>query len=264
MKPTLLIAGLGNPVLADFVAHAQGRYRLVVVSTSRLCREVKRYAETYPANTFARDGFRSAYQGEVFSLVVFLGRRLTTTEQNLLDTLAEIARQQPAIRVGVISTFRVHCGDGAAARVEAYLRNRLQSIGVKALLFRPGHVLSGRSRVRQWLRSLAFCHPLVPERFQSCFLTGDELFCVLERELEDPKPRPSRTFTLLGRNRSWKAILRENQNRSLGQRVLTAAAMVLSLLQVGRVLGLFFDLLARVVPRLRAWNFDTLIPRGPR
>jgi hypothetical protein len=263
MSELLLIVGLKSPEMADLVSRAdkRGKHRPVVVSTPAVCRLVEDKAEIHATEGFSLPHFLTAHESDTVSaVVVFLSGQEADRERHILDAVAEIAGTSPAARVCLVSTFRVHFGDRRAAQAEASALERLKSLRARTVLFRPGHVLSCRSRTKAWVRALAFAAPLVPKRFKSCCVDGGKLFAALEREIDAPRSRGFRTYTLLGPNRPWKTLLAENQGVGVGQRVLTALAAVMSLLFVGQILGLLFDLFARVVPRLRSWNFDTLIP----
>jgi hypothetical protein len=138
--------------------------------------------------------------------------------------------------------------------------DRLRAAGDRPVLLRAGHVLSPGSRASAALRALWFCHPLVPQRFRNCFVAGNELFAALLLELTDPATRQGATYTLLGRNRAWRDVLREHADRSLVRRGLAAAAAALSWVGVGVLAGLLFSACAWPMRRLRRWNFDTLSP----
>src|SRR5262245_47152973 len=262
----LLIAGCDNPILADFVAHV-GQHktgRLAVVSTSKECRGVGEGVVTYPADGFAPAAFLSAHEADaVRAVVVLLGRRGSDRERRLLDAVAEVARVKRVTSVCIVSTFRVHFGDRRAERAEAYALDRFQTSGAAVSVVRPSYVVSRRSRTAATLRALAWCYPLVAKRFTGCCLAGEDLFAAIEREVGTPVPR-RRTYTLLGPNRPWADVLRDNMGRGLGSRTAAGIATVLSWLFVGRLLGALLTALGKAVPRLRPWNFNTLHPASAR
>src|SRR5262249_19194935 len=163
--------------------------------------------------------------------------------------------EQKVERVCVVSTFRVHFGDLRAADVEARVLDRLKGSAAGTVLFRPGHVLSPHSRASAWLRALWFCYPLVPNRFTSCFVDGEELSAAPAQELTGPPPRKGATYPLLGPNRAWRDVLREHADRNPARRGLAAAATVLGLLGIGRLAGLLFSACAGPLRRFRRWNF---------
>jgi hypothetical protein len=267
MSELLLIAGLNNPIVADLAAHAveHGKHRPVVVSTPQVCPLAESRAESYTAEGFSPARFLAAHQGDAISaVIVFLSGSESEAERRLLDAVAEVAGNSPSARVCLVSTFRVHFGDRHAAGAEAYALERLKALRARTALFRPSHVLSRHSRPSAWLRVLAFACPLVPKRFKSCCLDGDELFAALEQEIDDTRSRGFRAYTLLGPNQPWKNLLTENQGVGVGHHALTALAAVMSLMLVGQILGLVFDLLVRAMPRLRSWDFDTLLPSSVR
>jgi hypothetical protein len=263
MNDLLLIAGSRNPVMADFVRHI-GQHeerQLAVVSTRDVCRRIGERAKSYPAVGFTKAGFLAVQAADrVSTVVVFLPRRLTAGERSLLDTIAEIAHEKRVRRVCLISSFLVHFGDKRAAEVEAYALERLRVLRTRTALFRPSHILSQHSSVSKHLRSLAFCAPLVPKRMKSCFIAGHEFFEAIEREMDASQPRKLQIYTLLGPNRPWKAQLWENRGSGLFWGILAAGAALMSQLFIGQVLGLLIDLFGKVLPRLRSWNFDTLVP----
>jgi hypothetical protein len=227
----LLIAGTADPLAADFAEFAAREgARKVVVLTPGVSRRAAASA-----------------------VVLFLDGRTAPGE------VAALVAANRVERVCVVSSFRSHF-DNRTAAAEARVLDRLKGSGARVVVFRPSHVLSPRSRAGGWLRALWFCHPLVPKRFTSCFIPGDELFAALLRELSGPPPRNGATYTLLGPNRPWRDVLREHADRNPVRRALAAAATVLGWLGVGWLLGLLFSLCARPFRRLRRWNFDTLRP----
>jgi hypothetical protein len=241
----LLIAGFGDPVAADFAAFAErGGVRTVVV----------------PAGHVSRSALSGAWQGRrVSGAVIFLGRD-SAARQAALDEVTAAVADGKVGRVCVVSTLGVHFGDRGAAAAEVCVLDRLTAAGVQPVLVRAGHVLSPGSRASAALRALWFCHPLVPRRLRNCFLAGDELFASLLLELTGPATRQGATYTLLGRNRAWRDVLREHADRSPVRRGLAVAAAALSWVGVGLLAGLLFSACAWPLRRLRRWNFDTLSP----
>jgi hypothetical protein len=241
----LLIAGFGDPVAADFAAFAQrGGVRTVVVPTGQVSRS-------------ALSGARQSHR--VSGAVIFLGRGPAATQVALDEVMADIAECKVE-RVCVVGTLGAHFGDHGAAAAETRVLDRLTAAGVRPMLIRAGHVLSPGSRASAALRALWFCNALVPHRFRNSFVAGDELFAALLLELTGSAARKGATYTLLGRNRAWRDVLREHADRSPVRRCLAAAATALSWVGVGLLLGLLFSACARLLPRLRRWNFDTLSP----
>jgi hypothetical protein len=265
MKDLLLIAG-DSPVIVDLVAHASGRNRkLAVVSTPEVCGAIEGSAECYPSDGFSKADFLAAHPDDpVAGVVVILGHRMTAHERALLDAVIDIAASSPTTRVCIVSSFRVHFGDRNAARAEAYVRDRLGNLRERTAVLRPSVILSPDAPASRWLRSLSFCAPLVPARFRGCCVDGTELFDVIEQEIGGKGSRPHGVYTLLGPNRPWKARLAEHRGGGVGSRLLSLAATAMSILLVGHILGLLFSLLARFVPSLRFWDFDTLRPESTR
>ena len=197
-------------------------------------------------------------------MVLFLRRRLTARERNLLEAVADIAGEKGVNRVCLISTFLVHLGDRHAAQAESYALDRLKPLHARIVLFRPSHILSPHSILSRRLRTLAFCFPVVPKALKSCCLDGHDLFEAIEQEIDAHKPRKLRIYTLLGPNRPWKARLRERRGNGLICGAMVAATTIVSLLGIGQLLGLLTDLFGKLMPEVRSWDFDTLVPASLR
>jgi hypothetical protein len=238
----LLVAGLGNPAAADYADH------------------LRRHGDGRCAVVTDADGPSAAEHGRLAGVVLFLPRRLTARRRAALDEVLALAGRRRAEFVGIVSTFRVHLGDRGAAEAEDYALGRARGLRARAVVFRPGHVLSPRSRAGRILRRLGFCRPLVPRRLHGCCVDGEELFAAIEAERRAPRPRRGRVFTLLGPNRPWRDLLAERGARGVLPACLTAACALLALLAVGQFAALALALLARRRPALRAWNVPTLRP----
>ena len=306
----LLIAGFGDPLIADFAAFVadQGARQVVVFSTADVCHRIGTTAEAHPIVHFTRAALAAACRGRRVGAAILIMD--PGGGQTALDAVAAVLAEGTIERICVSSTFRVHLGDRAAAAAEARILDQLNESGARmplvvarspdratgpdrrspgateasastgdlrsasgarsgdrattggarTLLVRPSHVLSPGSRVSAWLRALWFCHPLVPRRFTSCFVEGDELFAALLQEVTASCPRRQAACTLLGPNRPWREVLREHADRSPWKRGLAAAATTLNWLGFGWFLGLLFSACALVLPRLRRWSFNTLSP----
>jgi hypothetical protein len=183
---------------------------------------------------------------------------LTATDRHALDRLLPLLEH--ARFVAVVSTFRVHLGDRAATAAEDHVLARLKALRGRVVLFRVGHILSPHSRASAWLRRLGFAYPLVPRRLRSCFVDGADLFAAIENERRDADPH--RPITMLGPNRPWRDVLREQPSKGVVSACLTGVCFVLSLLLLGRVAAVILDLLIRWRPSLARWNFDTLRPHS--
>src|SRR5262249_37421218 len=94
----VVVAGFGDPVAADYAAHL-GRHPVP---------------------------FGQALEGRVSALVLFLGPGLA--DRTALDSLETFARERRPARAVVVSSYRVHLGDGVAAQAEADLRRRLDGL----------------------------------------------------------------------------------------------------------------------------------------
>jgi hypothetical protein len=237
---TIVIAGRENPVLGDYVAHLRrtGVTHMALASTPDDCRAA---AVASPA------------------VVLFLDRH-PQTDRPLIDAVAQLAANTRAARVCVVSSFLAHFGDHGASAVEAYAGERLSDVGVAAVVIRPSHVVSPHSRAAHTLRRLSGWFPLVPRRLRGCCLDSQDLFAAIEGVLNASAVRPGRRYTLLGPNRPWRDVLREQPGGGMARRAATAIATVLSWLFLGQFVGLAVAILGRVAPRFRAWNFDTLYP----
>src|SRR5262249_13336828 len=152
--------------------------------------------------------YPAAGHGPVTSLVVFLGPGLTGPK---LDDLLGLAARSATEFIAVVSTFRAHLGDQGAIQAEEDLLARAGELPARTVVFRPGHVVSPRSRAAAWLRRFGFLYPLVPRRLHGCCLDGEELFAAIEAERRSPGPRRTRIFTLLGPNRPWRELLAERR-----------------------------------------------------
>src|SRR5262249_50836823 len=152
--------------------------------------------------------------------------------------------------VAVVSTFRAHLGDAAAAEAEAHALGRGEGLRARTVVFRPGHVLSRHSRACAHLRRFGFCYPLVPGRLRSCCIDGDELFAAIESERHVALARRPRLFTVLGPNRPWREVLAQHRPKGWRQACLTAVSTLLALLLVGHLAALALALLARRRPAL--------------
>jgi hypothetical protein len=201
---------------------------------------------------------------QVMAVILFLRPGLTASERNALDALLDLAGRQRTPFVGVVSTFRVHLGDRAAAAIEDHVLGRLRALPARSVVFRPGHVLSPSSRASTNLRRFGFCYPLVPKRLHSCAVAGDELFAAIERERQGGRPSRGRVITLLGPNRSWQSWLAQHRSRGVIHTALTWVCALLALLFVGHLAALVLDLLVRRRPSWRHWNLHTLQPQSLR
>jgi hypothetical protein len=226
MEGTTLIAGWNHPLAADFAAHAARQGRRQVLLSSSLPTGV-------PDVTASR-------------LVVFLGPKKAGQEE-WLRALAAFARECGIRSVCLVSSFRVHLGDRATEEFEAVACRQFEGVCERVVVVRPGHLRRGHGT---WVAA-------IPERFCSCFVETDELFHVIDQLLAAGRPSKGRVYTLLGPNRPWCSLA----PRSSAAGVIRA---LLSWLLIEHALAGVFALLARWLPRLRTWNFDTLHPRSTR
>jgi len=183
---------------------------------------------------------------------------LHPSDWHALDKLRPMLEQ--ARFIAVISTFRVHLGDEAAAAAEGRVLDRLKGVSVRVGVFRMGHFIGEHAHASVWFRRFGFAYPLVPNRLRSCFVTDSELKDAIESVQHAPTSR--RRITVLGPNRPWRDVLREHRAHGVLSACLTGICYFLAILLIGHVAGLVLDLLARWRPSLRCWNFDTLQPRS--
>jgi hypothetical protein len=240
----IFVAGPNDSVLADFVAFASRNSQRTLVRLG-----------TEPMSPL--QGNRSA------SVVLFLGQGQAKEERAALDAVVELARTAKVRTICIVGSFRVHVGDPETARAEAEAVAKLQPLVGRLVLFRASHVLSPNCRLDRQLRRWAWLHPLVPSRFASGFIDADQLFTAIEHELCSERKNRKATYTLLGVNRCWKAVLRENASGTV-HRALSSVAYVLSWIGIGWLAGHLIDGLAHFFPWMRGWNCSTLYPTSNR
>ncbi len=160
----VLVVGFGDAVAADYADHVRrqdGRVRV---------------ADLSDPSAAPLGG------GQTRDVVLFLKPRLTERDRQALSDLFRSAGEWGTEFVGVVSTFRVHLGDAAAAETEAHVLKLAEQLPARTVVFRPGHVLSRRSRASVFLRRFGFLYPLMPRRPRSCCVDGGELFVAIETE----------------------------------------------------------------------------------
>jgi hypothetical protein len=220
----------------------------------------RRHVDWHDAQAFSAARYLAAHPDRRGGgVVVFLERRLTAGDRAMLKEVAEVAVKSGAECFCIVSSFRVHCGDREAARAEAFLQAQLRGFAGRAVVLRPGHVVSRHSPLGAFLPGSWLWLPLVPGRLQSCCVEGEELFAAIDRELTTAG-RKSRTLTLLGANRPWRDRLVENARGPLTRAYVTLTRALVPLLVFRQLAGLLIGLAARRSPALRAWHVDTLRP----
>jgi hypothetical protein len=262
-----LIAGARDAVIADYAAYASriGSRRISVISSSEVCRQIKERAELHRIEDFSRSLYLDSHsQDRLAGVVVFLNGAVMKGDNRWLEMVAEIAAAKGAECVCLVSSFRVHFGDERATRAEEVAANRFRGFPGRVVVFRPGPINSPRSNFSEGLRRLRFLAAVVPERFKTCCVEGDELFGAIEKELQSPDSRKRRTFTLLGPNESWKELLARKSMEHPVPGLIRLVVRLLGLLLLGQLAGLVFDILARWFSGLRVLNFDTLRPNSVR
>ncbi|HTU16517.1 MAG TPA: FAD-binding protein [Gemmataceae bacterium] len=265
MDEILLIAGANDPVIADYARSAarSGRKRITLISDAGVCGQIKESVELHTADGFSRTDYLSRHsQDRIAVVVIFPGRSSTGREQGFLDAVADIAVEKRVDCVCIVSSFQAHFGDSHAIQAEESLVGRLKEHVGRIVVFRPAHILSPRSRLNEQLRKLRFLAPLVPARFITCCIEGEELFAAIEQQLETGGARKRRTYTMLGTNISWKALLTRKSSENPPGAFVRVIALLLRLSLMGQVVGLLFDMLTRWFPALQSYNCDTLYPKS--
>ncbi|HEY7329828.1 MAG TPA: hypothetical protein VH592_19495, partial [Gemmataceae bacterium] len=266
MDEVLLIASARDPVVADYAAYASriGGRRVSVISTSDVSGRIKERVELHTAEDFSQSLYLDAHSHDCLAgVVVFLSRQMTERDRGLVKAVAKIAIEKSAGCVCLASSFRVHFGDRRAARTEEWAINQLRGFQGRVIVFRPGPINSSCSRLSACLWKLRFLASVVPGRFRSCCVEGEELFAAIEQELKLSDSRKRRTFTLLGPNQPWKDLLARKSTEHPLPAFVRLAALLLRLMLLGQFAGLLFDF-AQWFPGLWAWNFDTLSPNSVR
>ena len=189
-EDAVLVAGLGNPIAADFAAYAGrgSRDHVVLVGDAKI-----RALVEPPVRPLVPDGtLRTApdVRGELglaSSLILFIPPRLTDEDRRAAIGLAELARRCRIRFLGVVSTFRVHLDDPEAEAAEEYVLSlfRPGDPEARVVVFRPGHVISPHSPIGGLLRRFAWLYPLIPGRLRTCVIEGDELFAAIESERKE-------------------------------------------------------------------------------
>ncbi|OAI54599.1 hypothetical protein AYO44_03395 [Planctomycetaceae bacterium SCGC AG-212-F19] len=266
VSDVLLIAGSGDPVLADFVAFASSKVgkQLAVPAPADVSGQVASAVEVWPVENESPAAFSSRLQGRrIASVVLFLGRGQHRRDKAVVDAVVELARTARLGTVCIVGSFLVHLGDRRAAQAEADVLARLRPLADRIVVFRIAHVLSANSALTARLRRWSFLHPLLPSRFCNGIIEGDELFTAIEQELRNDGSERLAIYALLGTNHSWQTLLRK-QERGGWQRLGAGLARGLSCLGLGAILGFLVNSAARVVPQLRRWNCGTLYPTSTR
>jgi hypothetical protein len=255
MDEVLLIAGTANPVLADYAGHClrAGR-KISVTAAPEVCAKI-------PGPT---EDFGALSRRQVRGMVVFLDRNLGFRERTFLDEVAATALEHRAECVCLVSTFRVHFGDRAAARVEAFALRLFRNGPGRVVILRTAPVVSRQSPLAAFLRDSWYWFPLLPDSWQGCCVEGKELFAAIDRELDRAGPRKTRTFTLLGANQPWQSRLRNYRRGRLARAYPAVARFLLPLVLFRFLAGLLLGLLARHWRHFQAWHIGVLRPRSFR
>jgi len=288
----VIIASFGNPVAADYAAFVSQSSRVdaVLVADENTRLLVGAPVRSQSINEFLRSTPDSwSEHGRVPDFILFINAHLGARERRELDDLLRLARRWHTTFVGIVSTFRLHLDDPEVAEAEDYAVALASDLPARVVVFRPGHVLSPKSKIGRFLERFAPVYPLVPKRLCACFIESAEFFAAVEaKRLEDgpradsldswpgarntPSPNPAgravggknRAYTLLGSNQRWRDMLGRHCVTGPGQFLTTAVSRLLSWLLVGQAIAVLLTLFARRYPSLRQWNVHTLKPRSLR
>jgi hypothetical protein len=193
----LLVAGFADPAAADYVDYARGGNQADITLTAdqAVCRLAGPGVRAIASEAFTAGWLRSLDE-DITSVVIFLQPRVTAGEQKALDGIIALAAQGRASFVCVVATGEAHNAAGGSELVRSVLR-RLRYRVPRIVVFRPGQILSPRSRALANLRHLGALYPLVPRRVRGCCVEGNELFAAIERERK-AAPRSDCGTQLLG------------------------------------------------------------------
>jgi hypothetical protein len=265
MDEVLLIAGSNNPVVADYATHCLGRgcRNISVISTPDVYGKIKGRPEWHPADNLSKSTYLASHSPRrVRGVVVFLNKPLTDRDRAMLEAIVAIARESGTRCICIVSTFLVHFGDRDAARAEAFARRRLQGFPGRVVVLRPSHIVSRNSRLGVFLRRFWFGFPLFPGHLKGCCLEGAELFAAIDQELGGTASRKIQTYTLLGANRPWKALLLEGRTGTLTGAYVALMKYLWPLTVLRFIAGLFVDLIVKRLRPLQPWHVETLRPRS--
>lgn len=266
-KPLLLIVDCGNPSVIDYTRHAakSEERRIVVVTHPVIDENIEEAHETCPIYEFSKQRYDQLREKSALKqVVIFLGEEYDKRSDKLLHIIGEIVAETPPESVCLISSFRVHFGDQEAIDLENSARECFQNSSARMTVFRPGILLGKSSRAEREFHQLAPLYPLVPRRLRSTILPADILYEAVETELSSPSTRRNRTFTLLGKNETWRDVLKRHRYPTWWQRYRETLAWIGSILLLGQLATLIFQIIVWFMPRLRYWNFDTIVVHSER
>jgi hypothetical protein len=266
-KPLLLIVDCGNPSVIDYTRHAAltGDCRIVVVTHPVIDENIEEAHETCPVYEFDKEHYdKLRDKSSLKQVVIFLSEEFDRRSQKLLDCIEDIVDETPPEAICLISSFRVHFGDREAIDLENSARERFRKSSARLTVFRAGILLGKSSRAEREFRQLAPLYPLVPGRLRSTILPAEVLYDAVEKELRSPSTRRNRTFTLLGKNEAWREVLKRYRKPTWWQRYREVMAWIGAVLLIGQLATIIFQSMAWFLPRLRYWNFDTLVVHSQR
>jgi hypothetical protein len=257
-KHSLLVAAVNNALAADFALHCRRRGQPIsLLAEPAALRLVPEHKAAYPLAETAGNGMSHSTDHDFTGMVVFLDRKASPLLLQLLKVLGELSRTQK-MPVVIVSTWRIHLGDQAAATAEALALQALASGATRVAVLRPGNVTGGHAPLTRFLNRCGRWMELCPPCFRTCFLDGISLFAVIEEELRQRTPGTA-TFALLGANKPW-CKLGHSDKPGRSSAFLKAAQAILQGTCVQAWLRLMFALLAKRVAWLRAWHVETLHP----
>lgn len=198
-----------------------------------------------------------AEERPINSLVFVLPARLSPEDRALVERCTGFVEQYAQCQVCAVVPFGAHFEEEDARETERFVTQLFQPFEDRRLtILRTGHVLSaGPTRLASW-------HPLAASRFQSCFVTVDELKAGIHQLLQDHQGPRIRTLTLLGKNRPLREVLKEKSGTGVFSAIQTGIATVLSCLLIGWLIGFVWSLIARYRKSWQAWQCHTLEPKS--
>jgi hypothetical protein len=236
---SLVVAGVRNPLAADFASHClrTGRRINLVARPSILGLVPEQKAAT--------------------GIVVFLDRKATPLLVRLLQELGKFCRTHK-VPVVIVSSWRIHLGDRAAAAAEALAVRELGG-ATRVVVLRAGNILSPHGVLWRFLNRCGRWLTLCPPGLRTCFVDSNCLFAAILRELRNQKPGTV-ILTLLGANRPW-CTLGEGANRHRRPAIVEALLCILHSSCVEAWLLLALGFMAKRIAWLRACHVETLHPR---
>jgi hypothetical protein len=253
-----LIVDLGRGVGAEYARHAAGG------NSPTMLVDDSSAPKAFSLPCLSRDAFLSSSLAALLPverIVLFLVRTPSSDDDQVIERSLELAAGSPNCRVCLVTSFSIHLSDTQWLATETVLRARFERVAPgRCFVIRPGHIASGGSELNDALTTLAAFHPLVSDRFQSCFVGEAELYSAVDAIMRSGQLATGRTYTLLGTIRPLCDVLAERVSGGTAARLLSGISRAARFLSIGRMLGWLFGLLARGCPALNQWQCHTLEP----